>query len=204
MPALTDVALCNLALFRCGLGTIAGFAEDSDKARTCASMYPTIRDGVIAMHPWRFANGKIELTRLVATPVNVWKYAYDLPPDMLAGPYAVYNGVGQGVNSTAQFEIFGDKLYSDDERIVIDYRFRPSESKFPALFVFLMQYVVAASIGQILTDNTKLTIQNHVIAFGTPSENMRGGLMGKAMTENAMNNAAMKLQDDSIVAARFS
>ena len=200
----TDVSLVNRGLIRLGLQPIAGFAEESDKANTSETMYPGIRDSIIAMHPWRFATGKGTLNRLVATPVNEWKYAYQLPTNLIAGPYSVFNSSKTGALPLTSFEIFEDKVYTDEEKIVVDYRFRPSESKFPPLFQELVVYAFAAAVGVILTDNKKLAALYHQAAWGTPSDNMRGGFFAVAARENAASNPAMAIEDDSLVVARFS
>ena len=200
----TDVSLANRGLTRLGLKTIAGFTEDSDKARTSDLMYPGIRDSILSMHPWRFATGKTTLNRLVATPVNEWKYAYQLPTDLIAGPYAMFNSDQVGALPMTRFEIFEDKVYTDEEKVVVDYRYRPSEAKFPPLFQELVVYAFAAAVGQILTDNTKLATLYHEAAWGTASDNMRGGFFAVAARENAASNPAMAIEDRSLVDARFS
>ena len=200
----TDVSLVNRGLTRLGLKTIAGFAEDSDKARTSDLMYPGIRDSIIAMHPWRFATGKGTLNRLTSTPINEWKYAYQLPTNLIAGPYALFNSAQTGALPMTRFEIFEDKVYTDEEKVVVDYRFQPAEARFPPLFQELVVYAFAAAVGPILTDNAKMATLYHEAAWGTASDNMRGGMFAAAARENAASNPAMAIEDDSLVVARFS
>ena len=202
--ATTDVSLCNRSLTRLGLEAIAGFAEDSDKARVCDRMYPGIRDSILAMHPWRFATGKVALNRLVSTPVNEWKYAYRLPANLIAGPYAVFNSDQVGATPTTGFEIFEDMVFSSEELIIVDYRFRPSEAKFLPLFQELVVYAVAAATAIILTDSKELAALYHEAAWGTASDNMRGGMFAVAARENAASNPALAIEDNSLTNARFS
>lgn len=201
----TDVSLCNRALTRLGLKTISGFAETTEKAAVCEQMYPGVRDSIIAMHPWRFATGKSgALDRLTTDPPNEWKYAYQLPIDLMSGPYAVFNSDQGGAIPTARFEVFEDMVFTNDEKILIDYRFRPPESKFPPLFSELMTYAIAAAVGMILTDREDLVRLYHESAWGVPSDNLRGGLFAVAARNNAMTNAAMAVEADDLVVARFS
>jgi len=204
MSSVTAVEICNRSLIRLGLGTIAGFGEETDKARTCDIMYPGIRDSALAMHPWRFATGKAELNRLVAEPVNEWKYAYQLPADLLSGPYVVFDSDATGALPIQQFEKFGDTIYADDERIIVDYRFRAAEAKWTPVFTEFIVFAVAAAIGMTLTDNVKLVTEYHVRAWGVPSDNMRGGYFAIASRENAQNNAADAIESDDLLVARIS
>lgn len=203
MSGKSDVDICSDALLRLGEQGIASLSEDSDRARTCASVYPSIRDAVLSMHPWRFSTGKIQLARLTSTPVNEWTYAFQLPSDMLAGPHAVFKSTDVGAVPFQAFEKFQDQIYSDEQIIVIDYRFRPTELKFPPWFTELLTLALAASIGMSVTDKPTLVKIYEEKAWGTAADNFRGGWYAIAIGQNASNNQNTIIQDDSLVSTRF-
>ena len=205
--ATTEVDLCNRALLLLGASTITSItgADISSRAVACSIIYPPLRDALLAMHPWRFATGKVQLARLSAAPVNEWKYAYQLPSDLIAGPYAVFNSdQGGAVPMTSGFEIFQDALYTNDTLIVIDYRFRPDENKFPSWFQWLLVLAMTGAIAPEVTDIAALAVEYNQRAFGSPGENFRGGYFAIAATQNAQSNPAIKIEDSTITNARFS
>lgn len=69
----------------------------------------------LARGPWRFADTKIQLSRLVATPLNEWAYAYQLPADCCR--------VNRVYPDTA-YEIYGDRIYSNQAALACDYEAR--------------------------------------------------------------------------------
>jgi hypothetical protein len=201
----TDIDICNVALIRLGNDIITGF-DDGDKGRACSIVYPSVKKMLLTMHPWRFATGKRQLSRLTASPTNEWLYAYQLPSDLIAGPWAVFNSTDTGINPFMDWEIFEDKLYSNSEIIVIDYRYDVTEGKFPGWFQPLVELALCAALAPQLTgdENGNTAKHYHELAFGTPSENMQGGYFSACKGINGRTNPNSRIVSDDIVDARFS
>src|SRR5687767_1127497 len=96
----TKVGLCQEALLLLASDPITSFDEGTDKARTCALLYETTIANLLSMRTWGFTKKKAELSRLVATPANGWKYQYQLPSDSVAAPWAVYSSDAVGAQPT--------------------------------------------------------------------------------------------------------
>ena len=62
--ALGDIALCARAMVMIGASPVSSFDEDSAEAEIARLLYPTIRDGMLASYPWRFAARGAWLARL--------------------------------------------------------------------------------------------------------------------------------------------
>jgi hypothetical protein len=199
----SDLDICNNALTLLGSGTIASFTE-SAKAGAVNNLYSTFKLSMLAAHSWRFATYKVQLAQLVAVPTNEWTYGYQLPPDMIAGPFAVFNSDGTGTDPITSFEIFGDKLFTDETEIYIDYRADVDEPKLPPWFVGLLEMGMAARLGAIITDSKKLAEEWNLRAFGSPSDNGRGGWFSTCVVLNASFNPPNVIEDRSLVDARFS
>ena len=143
----TDISMCSNALLLIGHSTINSFTDVGAGARAASNLYDTVYEDAITSFPWRFAMGKVQLSRLTATPLNEWKYAFQLPGDLLL-VYRTY--------PRSTFEIYEDKLYSDQETIEIDYWFKPEETTLPPYFVKYVQYSLAAEFAISVTDNRSL------------------------------------------------
>lgn len=200
----TKVGLCQEALLLLASNPITSFDEGTDKARTCALLYETVIANVLTMRTWNFTKQKAELTRLVTVPTNGWKYQYQLPSDRIAAPWAVYNSAQVGAEPTADFAIYGDKLYSDDEVVVIDYQAEPDVSKFPHGFRTLVVYALAAAFAVPVTEQAELMAKYDALAFGVPSENRQGGQFRVAAQIDGKNKPPDRLQSNEFIAARFS
>lgn len=80
MSAEADI--CNAALREAGLNTIANLDELSTEARACKTFYPMIRDEVLRLHAWNFAQKRRSLA-LVELPqaYDQFEYSYAYPED---------------------------------------------------------------------------------------------------------------------------
>ncbi len=141
----TAIDLASNALLLIGEETISSFTDDSTAALVAANLYDLTYESLLTLHPWRFASSKATLSRLTATPVNEWDYAYQLPADFM---------VAQHIDdANEKYQIFGDKLYSNNTSIVLDYTFKPDESLLPAYFAELLEYRLAAVFAIPITES---------------------------------------------------
>lgn len=143
----TDISMSSNALLLIGHGTISSLTEPGAGARAAANLYPTVYEDALTGHPWRFAMGKVALSKLLDTPLNEWKNAFQLPGNLLL-MYRTY--------PRSTYEIYEDKLYTDEESVEIDYWFEPAETTLPPYFVKYMQYLLAAEFAISVTDNRTL------------------------------------------------
>ena len=141
----TDIDLCSNALLLIGDDVITSFTDAGAGAKVASNLYESSYENILSLHRWRFAVGKIQLSQLVSTPVNQFKYAYQLPADLLT-MIRTY--------PDSDYEIYEDKLYSNHSSVEIDYVFTPDESKLPAYFIKLMEFYLASQFAIPVTDNT--------------------------------------------------
>ena len=143
----TDISMSSNALLLIGHETINSFTDPGAGARAASNLYQTVYEDAITSYPWRFAIGKVSLSKLTAAPLNEWKNGFQLPGDLLL-TYRTY--------PRSTFEIYEDVLYSDQETVQIDYWFKPDETTLPPYFIKYMQYMLAAEFAISVTDNRTL------------------------------------------------
>jgi hypothetical protein len=200
----TDVGICNEALALLGSKTITALSDDSDKARSCSLLYASTLVQLLGQRTWRFTMRKVQLAQVVTDPINEWTYSYQLPTAMMGGPKQVFNSVSAGVKPTMNFQIYEDKLFSDDEVVVIDYQIEPTPSKFPVTFRSLLVTALASALAPSITEQPDLAEFYDVKAFGYPQDQRRGGLFAVAAQADAASKPSENFEDSEIVAARFS
>ena len=141
----TSIDLASNALLLIGEETISSFTDDSTAALVAANLYELTFESLLTLHPWRFASKQATLSRLTDTPVTDWAYAYQLPSDFM---------VAQHIDdATEMYQIYGDKLYSDNTTVILDYTFKPDESFLPAYFAELLEYRLAAVFAIPITES---------------------------------------------------
>jgi len=136
--------ICNVALTRIGANTITSFEDGSTEAIVAGQNYDLQVEAILCMHRWRFASKQAVPNRLLAGPTDEYQYYFQIPADCLQ-VQAV-----KVASRVIEFDRYDDKIACDAMEIVLDYTFRPDESKFPAHFTNLvvqwLQSIFNASI----------------------------------------------------------
>ena len=152
--ATSQFDICAQSLIKLGAQPIQSFdASEGDKGRICANLYPNFRVWALTVHRWRFAMAKIQLQQEATTPVNEWQFQYTLPPDRAAPPAAVFRDVSVHSSPiTSGWEIFGEKLLTNEQMIFIDYHVNIPESNWPNYFEAFAVDAFAIRIAIPITD----------------------------------------------------
>jgi hypothetical protein len=199
----TSLSICSDALIMLGAAPISSFTEGTDAAQACDKLYPDLRDSLLSEYQWSWSVQKAQLARLASAPINEWKYAYQLPGDMLSGVIALFesNGISDRPLSYG-WEIYGDEVYTNLETVYIDYQATVNESKMPPYFVELLSYGLAAKLGFVITDQVSKTEYFRNIAYGAPSDSGRGGKMRQAMNIDSRGKLPQVIEDYSLINVR--
>jgi hypothetical protein len=137
----SGIAIASNALILLGHTSIASFDEGTAGAVIADNLYETSYLSLLSNHRWRFATKTVELAKLVETPDNGFSYAYQLPGDLL---YLQ--------KTTARtYEIYGSKLYTNDNTITADYTYRVDEDKLPPYFTKMFEFFLASQFAVPLT-----------------------------------------------------
>ena len=139
----SKIEIASNACVLIGANPISSFTEGTE-GKVATALYDSTYRGVLASFRWRFATKKTLLGRLVDVPLNTYNYQYQLPTDLVNLIKAE-----DGDN----YEIYGDKLYSNLSSVSIDYIYAVPETLLPDYFVLTLQYLLAASFAIPITDN---------------------------------------------------
>lgn len=199
----TDVEICQKALALIGAEQIQSLNEQNNRAQICNLIYPTLKESTLSEHHWNFATKKKKLVQLAQEPPNEYDYQYELPNDLVAGPIKV-NTHKSSKSSTQSWEKVNNNIMTDRENIYIDYIANVDESIFPAYFVRFLYHALAAELAKSITDQTSTAQFYKQKAFGSPSDNNQGGLLGKAKLIDSQNQATQVIDDNPLHDVRFN
>ena len=140
----SKVQLASNALILLGHSPISSFDESTAGARIAANLYDSSFLSILCSHRWKFATKKALLARLTEAPQNEFQFQYQLPVDMimLITTYPV-----------STYRVLGDKLYSDSDKVEIDYISQISETLLPPYFIKCFEYYLAMQFAIPLTDD---------------------------------------------------
>ena len=114
---LTKIDLCSMALLKLGEEPIQSLTDDSASAKLSRTLFEPVVDGLLSLHPWRFATQTIELTR--NTDGN-----FLIPANVLR----VLKTSGR---------IFANRIITDTPQTTITAIIKTSPEQFPGYFISL-------------------------------------------------------------------
>lgn len=176
--AYDDIKICSAALNLIGEKPINSIDDPkTDNEATCARIYPLVVSELLSSHEWNFANPVRQLAiNADQTPQFGYEYAHRLPSDLIAGPFAVY-GDGNFRYTISDYENADDHIHSNYERIDVRYRKKTAVSTWPEYFVSLVVLALASRLAKPVADNTSLTQELRIQAFGPAEANGQGGFL---------------------------
>lgn len=140
----SQISLLSKALILCGEKPLVSLSDDRYGATVGSNLFELIYEAELASNRWRFACAKVALSRLVDVPLNEWSYAFQLPSAMLL-PIGVY--------PSTQYEIYADRIYTNQTVVELDYMFKPDITACPAYFTLLMTYALAKDMIKPITES---------------------------------------------------
>jgi hypothetical protein len=145
VSAPTKIRLISDAAVLLGEEPISDLENDDRNSVVIGSnLFDRIYDDELQSNRWRFAVTKKTLSKLAAEPLNEWQAAFLLPSDLLL-LIRVY--------PDHRYEVYGDRIYSNANRLDADYVFRPEVTAVPAYFARMVTYAVARDMARALTES---------------------------------------------------
>ena len=191
---IDDVTIINRARARIGAGSITARGEDSDLARQACAVYDDLVDTALAAWRWNWARVTRPLDRLAETPVNGWAHAFAFPVGAIGGPQRLLVDPRSPDAPLREFLVEGGKVYAMQEALWGVFVLRIDPDLWPALYRTAFTAWLAAELCVPVTHDSNLAATLAASAVGNPSENLRGGLMGRAIAfDAAESNAAAPL-----------
>ena len=97
-------------------------------------------------------------------------------------PRAVYASGDRGSPKiNGEWQVQGQTLLSDRDKIFVDYQQDVVEGKLPSYFTQLLVYMLAWNLAEPITDQTEKGAYYKQIALGTAADNNRGGYFRTAI-----------------------
>lgn len=139
----SKVEIISDAFINLGNPPVSSPQTDNPLYAAASDIYDHLLPAVLALHTWRFAMKNFELTKLTEeSPFGRWQSVFELPSDVLL-PHTT--------DPITNYEIFGRKLYTNEDTIKLEYIFKASEADFPPYFTDAMVLILTARISMSVT-----------------------------------------------------
>ena len=149
--------IINLAYSKLNKNAVNAVSNSGAFANSTDRVFDLLYESIIETMSWRFATKIQQLSVLVtAPPVDEWDYQLQLPSDWLA-TVKTYPRIN--------FNIFEDKMYSNNNDVKLEYRFLPEITHLPASFVHYFALRIAHWFADSVAENEalseKLAVEMH-------------------------------------------
>lgn len=207
--ALTDVDVCNLAIGKCSGDRIDALGEESPLGAFCAETYPHTRETLLSAYRWAFCNTVRPLARLeiAADEQAVMTYKFAAPADLIGAVHDWRDHADRLQGCSVYVIQSNGAFWSDAAQVFGEYTAAKGEADWPVWFRNLVVHAYAVEVAHFCQLSTKAN-QLDQQAFGTPSENRRGGLFGAAMAEDArmapQRTLVAGVEGGPLIEARFT
>jgi hypothetical protein len=163
--AISDVSICNNALTLLGAATITSLTESSENARKCNVIYEQTRDGLLRVHPWRFAINRASLAIDATPPAYDYNNRFVLPttPKCLR-VLEMYENRDDG---DYKWDIEGRYVVSDASTCRIKYVGQITDpTTFDTMFIEAFSASLAAKLSLPITNSLQIQGQMAQLAAG--------------------------------------
>jgi hypothetical protein len=130
---------------------IESFDDGSSTARTVKMYYSNVLSNCLTLYDWSFSKKESELEGLSVCPLERYRYAYELPVDMLSLTWVRGSG---GEEISHYTVVSGNVLCTDSPPpIRVRYTYLPPVAYMPAYFIDLFVHSLAEELSAVLGYN---------------------------------------------------
>ena len=182
----------NKACLAAGVNPIISFTEGTAESIFCAEWYETIVESELSLYKWRFATKTKDLTTslISGAPDTVYNTAYQIANDVLSVDTVL---VGE---FPITYDRYQDQIHTNDtqdDTVVMKYRYRADESLWNPYFTLLVIYRLATMLSFSISRKVDIAASMKALA----DEHWR-----RAKTEDAQAQTNQKVNLRKIVNAR--
>lgn len=156
--ASSTTQIANLALGRIGQTRLENISDTSlTEARWASEYYPTARDYVTELYPWRHARVIASLTETTNDRSDDFDYAYERPSDCLSFRHILSEQGPFDAGDPIRFETLGDVIYTDEGSARGYYIAKQTDvTKFPPTFTDALAWYLAHLLIMPLNKDARL------------------------------------------------
>lgn len=200
--AMNKFDICSRALNSIGQGSITTFNEPNRRSGMCNDIWDSYSRYLLSIYTWSFTRKKAQVGRLNPAPVNEYTYQFEMPGDILT-LRAVYASGGTYVPPIQDFEIFGNRIYSNRPALWIDYEYYVDATAWPYWFTYFAIKALAVELGEAFPIDDARLNRLKTDTWGPAQDNRRGGLFGATMAIDSKQQPSEPIVDFPFITDRF-
>ncbi|CNG65612.1 hypothetical protein [Yersinia intermedia] len=147
----SDISICSNALLMLGAHPINSFNENTDHARMCSNIWPSVRDDLLRNHPWNCAVSRVSLAPSTTPPAFGYANQFPIPSDCLR----ILSVGAEGYE--IHYQVEGKYILANTNVVALRYIKRIDEGSWDAALIHVAEMTMAAKLAYGVTASASLS-----------------------------------------------
>lgn len=203
---LTDLDIVNAACAVYGDDPLQSLGEETPGGRAVQLLYEDVISFNLGIYLFSFAK-QIRQLSLVddANPLSGFANVFDLPAERLGQPIYVTDDVTDPDRRFSRYVLIGSTVHANANPLFAQIRFRPHVRDWSPTFKSATITALASKLARSRADATTEADKLHVAAYGNPSDQFMGGMMGAAIKADSFSTPPRRTAwgDNPLERARY-
>lgn len=144
----SDIQIISDAFILLGKQPVSSPITDNPEFAAAKDIYDRLILDMLVIHPWRFAVKNLELSESTEpSPFDRWSKVFLMPGEQL---------LTYRTDPIINYEIFENKLYTNESSVKLEFVFKADESRFPPYFTRMVTFQLAADIAMTVTQSVAI------------------------------------------------
>lgn len=193
-----DLDIANAACAQIGETPLQAMDEETDAGQAASLLYLEVVEFNIGLYNFSFSKQLYQLSQVAnATSRAGFDYVFDMPAERLGDPLYVTDDATDPDRRFSKYAIINSQIHASKTPLYAMCRFRPNPDRWTPTFRGATITALAARFAMSLGHDRATADAKHVEAYGTPSEQFRGGMLGAAIRADAYSVPPRNQQRDS-------
>lgn len=196
MALMTVIDIVNAACARIGEEPVQSLTEDLDGGQAASILYEEVVDFNLGLQPsgFAFAREVRQLTMLTdAVPLTGFKYVFDIPRPYTGLPVFLTDDIRRPGRTFDDFILTNSQVHADADMLFAMVKFRPDPHRWTATFRTATITALASRLAMAIASDRNTMDSLNQEAYGSVSDNFRGGQIRAALHEDGFANPSRRL-----------
>lgn len=199
MPLLAALDIVNAACANIGETPMQALDQEDDAGQSAQLLYDEVLEFNLDIYKFSFAKELRQLSEVSGEDAFAgYARVYALPADAIGGPLYVTDRPTDPDHRFYRYQLTSGRLHADESPLHACILFAAPPARWSGAFKSVMIVSLAAKLAVSLTHDRALAEERLREAYGTPSDNFRGGKMQVAINADSFTNPPRpQMRDDN-------
>lgn len=191
MALLTVLDIVNAACAKIGEEPVQSLTDDLGGGQSASLLYEAIVDFNLGLQPsgFHFAREVRQLSRLAGvTAYTGYDYVFEVPGAHTGPPVFLTDDPSDPDRRYDRFLLTAGQVHASDDPLYAMVNFRPDPHRWTGTFRMATISALAGELAMAIASDRNTMQVWQQSAYGSPSENFRGGQMRSALNEDGFAN----------------